>query len=199
MVPALVGEVRVLGEAVVGVRADRVARRGLAHATQDRGVLGGLTVAEQLRLAAGRAGAGRRERDLAVEDALAGVPAVRPLLGRRGGELSGGEQQLVSLARALAARPRLLLVDELSLGLSRHLVPELLSVVRSAADGGAGVLVVEQFAPLALSVADRAYVLRRGRIVAEGTGEELANRPDVLESAYLGAPSPPDSGAEGQA
>ena len=101
---------------------------------------------------------------------------------------------MLSLARALAGRPRLLLIDELSLGLAPGLVESLLDAVRAAADRGAGVLLVEQFAPLALSVADRAYVLDRGRVAAEGPAGELASRPEVLAAAYLG---PRPDGAPG--
>ena len=187
--PPLAGQVRVLGQAVGG-RPERVARRGVAHAPQERGLLPSLTVAEQLRLAASTTGPARlshrRQWATPVESALEQVPGLRPLLGRRGGLLSGGEQQLLSLARALAARPRLLLVDELSLGLAPPLVHHLLQVVRATADDGAGVLLVEQFAPLALSVADRAYVLDRGRVVIEGTAGQVASRPELLEAYYLG-------------
>ncbi|MGI8775998.1 MAG: ATP-binding cassette domain-containing protein [Acidimicrobiales bacterium] len=178
------GSARVAGVAVGG-GPDGMARRGVAHAPQDRGVLGGLTVAEQLRLAAG---AGRDGRS-GVADALGRLPALGPLLGRRGRLLSGGEQQQVSLGRAIASRPRLLLVDELSLGLAPDVVSHTLGVLRGMADEGVAVLLVEQFASLALTVADRAYVLHRGRVALEGLASDLAARPEALEAAYLGAPS----------
>jgi branched-chain amino acid transport system ATP-binding protein len=180
----LAGTVSAAGAPVSGT-VDRIARRGVAHAPQGRGLLPSLTVAEQLRLAAGRGRAGRG----AVAGAVDRLPALRPLLGRRAGLLSGGEQQQLSLARAVAARPRVLLVDELSLGLAPALVEECLGLLRRLADEeGVGVLLVEQFAPLALSVADRAAVLHRGRVVASGPAAELARRPDVLAAAYLGDP-----------
>jgi branched-chain amino acid transport system ATP-binding protein len=180
------GSIRVLGEpAVAG--ADRMARRGVAHAPQDRGVLGGLTVAEQLRLAAGPGPEGRS----AVASAIARLPALGPLLGRRGRLLSGGEQQQLSLGRAIASRPRLLLVDELSLGLAPDAVSHALGVLRAMADDGVAVLLVEQFASLALTVADRAYVLHRGRVALTGRASELAARPEALEAAYLGTAAGP--------
>ncbi|MGI9033417.1 MAG: ABC transporter ATP-binding protein [Acidimicrobiales bacterium] len=179
------GTVLVAGQPVSG-GIDRVARRGVAHACQDRGLLPGLTVAEQLRLAANPGLGGQT----AVADALERFPALQRLLSRRAGLLSGGEQQQLSLARAVAARPRLLLVDELSLGLSPSLVTECLGVMRSLADDdGVGVLLVEQFAPLALSVADRAVVLHRGRVAVSARAADLAARPDTLAAAYLGDPA----------
>ncbi len=176
------GSVRVAGEPVTR-RPDQMARRGVALAPQDRGVLGGLTVAEQLRLAAGPGPAGRSN----VGAALERLPALRPLLGRRGRLLSGGEQQQASLGRAIAARPRLLLVDELSVGLAPAAVNGALAVLRGLADDGMAVLVVEQFASLALSVADRAYVLHQGRVALAGTAATLAAAPEALEAAYLGS------------
>ncbi len=175
------GTVRVGGQPVVS-RPDQMARRGIAHAPQDRGVLARLTVAEQLRLAAGPGAAGRS----GVAAALDRIPALRPLLGRRGHLLSGGEQQQVSLGRAIAFRPRLLLVDELSVGLAPAAVNDSLALLRAMADDGVAVLMVEQFASLALSVADRAHVLHRGTVALSGTSTDLAEDPDALEAAYLG-------------
>lgn len=113
--------------------------------------------------------------------------ALEPLADRPAGLLSGGEQQMLALARALVSRPTLLLVDEMSLGLAPIIVERLLPVLRAVADDtGAGVVVVEQHVGLALEVADRAYLLQRGRVAAQGTAEELGANQELLEAGYFG-------------
>ena len=109
------------------------------------------------------------------------------MLDRKAGLLSGGEQQMLALARAVIGRPRLLLVDELSLGLAPVIVENLLPVLRSiATETGAGILVVEQHVGLVLEIADRAYMLRQGRVTFDGTAAQLRDRPDLVEASYLG-------------
>jgi branched-chain amino acid transport system ATP-binding protein len=130
-------------------------------------------------------GANLRLRRGATSDALELFPELAPLLRRRAGLLSGGEQQMLTLGRALAGMPRLLLVDELSLGLAPMVVQRLLRAVRAAADRGVGVVLVEQHASEALSIADRVIVLRRGRVVLEGSAADLRGHAGDLEQAYL--------------
>ncbi|MEY3360714.1 MAG: hypothetical protein RL531_433 [Actinomycetota bacterium] len=155
------------------------ARGGVALVPEDRGLFPGLTVREHLRLARGGRDAPERAFDL--------FPALAPLADRAAGLLSGGEQQMLALARALVASPRLLMVDEMSLGLAPIVVERLLPMLRTiAVETGAGVLLVEQHVPMALAVADRAVVMARGRDVVSGTAAELADRPDLLEASYLG-------------
>lgn len=141
----------------------RLARKGLCYVPEERSIISGLSVLDNLKL--GRGG---------VTNAIFHFPELESLLDRKAGLLSGGEQQMVTLGRALAMKPKALLVDELSLGLAPLVVDRLLSAIRGAADReGLGVLLVEQQARRALSVADRWYLLNNGSIVAEGAkGEE---------------------------
>ncbi|GAA3456541.1 ABC transporter permease subunit [Dactylosporangium matsuzakiense] len=169
----LAGTVRWRGSPAAA-RLHRRAREGMAFVPEERSVFMQLSTAENLRL-------GRGPRAAALD----AFPELTPLLDRRAGLLSGGEQQILTLARALAGRPALLLADELSLGLAPLVVDRLLRAIRRAADEGLGVLLVEQQAARALEVADRAYVLRRGRVITEGPAAELARDWSNLERSYL--------------
>ena len=152
------------------------ARQGMAYLPEDRAVFLGLSGAENLRLGGCSAADGARM-----------FPEIEPHLPRRAGLLSGGQQMMLTLARALATDPRVLLCDELSLGLAPQVVARLLDELARAADRGVGVLLVEQHARRALAVADRAYVLDRGRVVLEGPAAVVAERLDEVEDSYLGA------------
>jgi branched-chain amino acid transport system ATP-binding protein len=167
------GEVWLKGRPTTAPLHKRV-RDGMRLITEDRSVFMGLTTAENLRL-------GGQSREACLEV----FPELERLLHRRAGLLSGGEQQMLTLARALAAQPTILLADELSLGLAPLICVRLLAALRAAADRGAGVLLVEQRARDALRVADRAYVISNGQVAVSGTGPELAGRIEEIESTYL--------------
>ncbi len=176
----MAGSVRLDGREVTRSPAHARARAGLFLVPQDRGIVRRLTVAENLRLLPRRAGA---TLDAAVEL----FPTLGPLLGRRVGLLSGGEQQQLALARVLVLEPRVLLVDEMSAGLAPQVVERLLDAVRDVAcRRGTAVVLVEQHAELALAIAERALVLRHGEQAMWGTAADVLEHPDVLESTYLG-------------
>ena len=174
----LAGRVTLDGEDIGNQRASDRVRKGVSFIPDDRGLLPSLTVHENLALVRGRRW-----------DPLDLFPELRPLLNRRAGLLSGGEQQMLAIARAFATEPRLLLLDELSQGLAPKLVARLLHEVRRAADDwGAGVLMVEQEVVNALKITDRAYVLAHGTLVIQNVSAAalLADDQELLALAYLG-------------
>ena len=175
------GTVRFLGKDLAGLNAVQVARLGLVHMSDRRGIFPNLTVDEHFRLRYGRQ---RLDRDLAYTY----FPALGKLARRRAGLLSGGEQQMLGLGRALARHPRLLMVDEMSLGLAPVIVQRLLPILRQfASESGAGVLLVQQHVQLALGIADRGYVLVHGDLVVRGPASQLLADRALLVGSYLGS------------
>jgi branched-chain amino acid transport system ATP-binding protein len=171
------GTIELHGEAIQGLRPGARARKGLAHVEQGRTVFRMLTTDENLRSASRRAD---------VDQAYALFPELEKRRDVRAGLLSGGEQQMLVIARALLTRPKAIMIDEMSAGLAPIVVGRLVAAVRKLADDGLAVLLVEQFAALALSIGDRAYVLRRGQMVYDGPCSMLALSPDLLHRLYLG-------------
>jgi branched-chain amino acid transport system ATP-binding protein len=204
LVRARGGDVRVDGRSVVGLAPERIARLGVAHVPAGRGIFPGLSVADNLRM--GLYGAGRdRTEDgrAAVQEVLATFPILRERRDQAAGTMSGGQQQQLAIARALVQRPRLLLLDEMSMGLSPTIVLDLFALVKRIAADGVGVVMVEQFVSQALRVADRAVVLEQGRVVAAGAPSELTA--DEIGAAYLGGhveltdlPGPPPEAVQTQ-
>ncbi|HWI21940.1 MAG TPA: ABC transporter ATP-binding protein [Baekduia sp.] len=165
---------------MAGVSPVTRARKGLAHVPEGRGLFFGLTVAEHLRLTH----RGETLDENAVYDLF---PNLRELRDRRAGLLSGGEQQMLAVGRALARKPKLLLLDELSFGLAPVIVERLLPIIGNyAKESGAGVLLVEQHVHLALEIADRGYVLSHGQLAIEGSAAQLSADKELMISSYLG-------------
>ncbi len=177
------GSVVLDGRELLGRRPERIRQAGVAIVPEGRRLLPDLTVEENLTVAT---------YVLSRQDARAGraralelFPELEKRLPSRARSLSGGEQQMLVLAQALVSQPRFIIIDELSLGLAPVIVQRLIPTIRSLAESGIGVLLIEQFATVALGLANRAYVMENGRLRFSGMASELRGRPDLLHSAYL--------------
>jgi branched-chain amino acid transport system ATP-binding protein len=183
ILPARSGLVRVGGTRLLGLTPDQVRAHGVAVVPEGHRVLGSLTVSDNLRVAAGRMTKG--EEAAGRERVLALLPELRDLLDRPAGKLSGGQQQMLALAQAVVDPPEFLVIDELSLGLAPVVVRRLVPTLSQIAAAGVGVLLIEQFTTVALSLATTAGVLVRGRLRLVEQAQVLRSQPELIHEAYL--------------
>ena len=177
------GSIRWLGEDIAGLRPERIVASGLVQVPEGRRIFPNLTVRENLELGSYRRGKARRAQNL--ERVLGGLPRLRERLGQLAGTLSGGEQQMLATGRGLMAEPKLLILDEPSLGLSPLMVEDMFGMIQRISGEGVTVLLVEQNVVQSLDIAHRAYVLENGAFALSGPARELADDPR-LKQAYLG-------------
>ncbi|MEO0937209.1 MAG: ABC transporter ATP-binding protein [Pseudomonadota bacterium] len=178
VIPAQAGKIAVGTSTLTGKSSSLRARAGLAHVEQGRTVFGDMTVSENLEVA--------RHHGASLQAAFDLFPELLPRCHVKAAMLSGGEQQMVVIARALVGQPSVIMIDEMSTGLAPVVFQRLIKAVRALADTGIAVVLVEQFAALALSIGDRSYVLRRGEMVYDGACDPLLQNPDKLHQLYLG-------------
>ena len=178
------GEIRFLGQHIARLPPHRIMRRGIVQVPEGRLIFGGLTIAQNLRLGAYNV-PGRARAEAYIHHVLEFFPMLRDRLDERGSALSGGQAQMLALARGLMARPKLLMLDEPSLGLAPIAAQEVFALIAQLRESGVTILLVEQNVRQALAIADRGYVLESGGIILEGQANELAEH-ELLVSAYLG-------------
>ena len=172
-----------MGQSLAKVPSHKIVERGLALVPEGRRIFLQMTVQENLEMGAFTQKGGETQQDL--EKIYALFPRLKERLKQMAGTLSGGEQQMLAMGRALMSRPKLLMLDEPSMGLAPILVEQIFEIIRTLHKAGTTILLVEQNAQAALSIADRGYVLETGRIVTSGTGQELLASPEI-KRAYLG-------------
>ncbi|MBM3493351.1 MAG: ABC transporter ATP-binding protein [Armatimonadetes bacterium] len=185
LVTPYAGRIVYHGEDVAGMPAHALVERGICQAPEGRRIFANLTVRENLEMGAYACRGSRAEIRDEIERVLERFPRLRERIGQMGGTLSGGEQQMLAIGRALMARPKLLLLDEPSLGLAPFLVQQILGIIRDINQQGVTILLVEQNAYQALRIAHRAYVLESGQIAMQGRSEDLL-ADEGVRRAYLG-------------
>jgi len=177
------GSIHYLGKDVTGLRPDQLLRKGLALVPEGRGILASMTVLENLEMGAYHRNDAEVNADL--EKAMDRFPILRERKSQLGGTLSGGQQQMLAIARVIMSKPKLLLLDEPSMGLAPLIVADIFKIIKEINKAGTTVLLVEQNARQALKVADYGYVLETGKVVASGNAKELL-QDDTIKKAYLG-------------
>lgn len=179
------GSVTFNGESLIGEKPADIVSRGIVQMPGGRGVFPGMSVIENLEIAGFLYGKDRKRRDEMVTKVLEFFPALKDRRKQVAGSMSGGQQQMLTLAKSFIMDPSLLLIDELSLGLAPKIVQDLLEIIRRVNEAGVAVVLVDQHVDLALDVAERAYFIERGEIRFSGPAEDLRGRDDLLRSVFL--------------